>query len=377
MIEDSAVITKRFMRYDPKNKEEKEFIEIRYLGHIFRTSQWLELSDERYRKLLEDILPNPSIESVRKEFVDFFLGRTNSHKNIHDYYIRDIMYDTKYHKSHLSVNEFLASKTICGIYNGKIRMKENFFERKALAKNFIQVMDVGAGHVCKKVSNFKISSAEEILNDFQYSPKRGNNNWYDYSCGWGTRLLAALRQGVNYYGTDTNHLLYEKLVEIAKEFNECNSGYLKEPRFTDIRCQGAQQFVPEWEGIMDLCFSSPPYFFLEDYKHGDQSWKPGMSYQEWLDSFMVPVIQNCFRYLHNNGVLMINTKNFAKYPIYDDSIQIAKDAGFFLVEEKQFKNEQRYKYIDGKAEFIDTNENISVMCKSPHFNRRERKQLSF
>lgn len=373
---DTAEIKRVYQQFSTRLDKEVTMYEIHYLGHIFKTSQYLEMSDEQYEEVCREIYKTPTIEEVRKELVEFNNGSVLIPRKVFAYYVRDLMFDTRYYKALLTVNEMLASKTICGIYNGKIRVKELFFDRKELFQNFLQVMDVGAGHVCKKVSNFKVNFAEKILTDKEFFPFLGSRklNWYDYSCGWAARLLAALKQNVNYYGTDPNDALYPKLLEIAKEFNECNCP--RSPRMTDIRCQGSETFVDEWEGKMDLCFSSPPYFFMENYQHGNQSWKEGMTYEQWLDSFMRPTIENCNRYLTDDGYYMVNVKNFGKFHLYDDTRKIAEDVGFIFIKELKFKNEQRYKYVNGEPVYIDTDENVAVFRKTPPRETTRNKFLS-
>jgi tRNA1(Val) A37 N6-methylase TrmN6 len=95
----------------------------------------------------------------------------------------------------------------------------------------------------------------------------------------------------------------------------------------DIRCSGSEVFHQEWEGSMDLCFSSPPYFNLEDYKIGNQSWKPGMSYRQWVDSYLRPTIRNCYRYLKAGGKFVCNIKNFNGLDLEGDVCNIASSFG--------------------------------------------------
>jgi len=91
-----------------------------------------------------------------------------------------------------------------------------------------------------------------------------NDNWYDFSCGWGVRLLCAMSEKVNYFGTDPNYLLTDQLNLLVSDY-KANIGLTT---LTDIRTQGSQEFIPEWENTMGLAFSSPPYFDLEDYVVG-------------------------------------------------------------------------------------------------------------
>jgi hypothetical protein len=116
----------------------------------------------------------------------------------------------------------------------------------------------------------------------------------------------------------------------------------------DIRCQGSQDFVPEWEGKMGLCFSSPPYFSLEDYQIGEgQSFKPGMTYQEWRDGFIPQTVENCWRYLTKGGHFIFNVKSFRDYgtneiyPIEHDFLYESLKIGFKHVCIENMENKKR------------------------------------
>ena len=81
----------------------------------------------------------------------------------------------------------------------------------------------------------------------------------------GVRLLSSLSNNIQYYGTDTNNLLVDRLHQLADDYdrvNQCSS-------ITETRCAGSEIFVPEWVKKFGCIFSSPPYYTLEDYKAGN------------------------------------------------------------------------------------------------------------
>lgn len=51
-----------------------------------------------------------------------------------------------------------------------------------------------------------MKSIDELLENYNV-----NNKYYDFSCGWGVRLLSSLKHNVEYYGTDPNTVLCERL----------------------------------------------------------------------------------------------------------------------------------------------------------------------
>ena len=63
-------------------------------------------------------------------------------------------------------------------------------------------------------SMFPFKRAKEIMERYNT-----NGKVFDYSCGWGNRLCAALSLGPDYYGVDTNPDLVEILNRFAEDFN--------------------------------------------------------------------------------------------------------------------------------------------------------------
>src|SRR5574344_1757790 len=103
----------------------------------------------------------------------------------------------------------------------------------------------------------------------------------------------------------------------------------------------------DWENKMGLAFSSPPYFYLEDYKIGNQSYKKGMRYCDWKENYLKPTFENIFYYLIQDGYFILNINNFKNYDLVNDSIEIAKSLGFSLVGEHKLKNIKRCKSTGG------------------------------
>ena len=57
-----------------------------------------------------------------------------------------------------------------------------------------------------KPSNFPIKTVDYIINKYNI-----NDKYYDFSCGWGVRLLSSFRNNISYYGTDPNNILVQRL----------------------------------------------------------------------------------------------------------------------------------------------------------------------
>ena len=58
-----------------------------------------------------------------------------------------------------------------------------------------------------------------------------NNTVYDFSCGWGIRLMGALRFNIQYYGTDPNYILCARLQELYETWKDNVNPKVLEPKF--------------------------------------------------------------------------------------------------------------------------------------------------
>lgn len=134
--------------------------------------------------------------------------------------------------------------------------------------------------------------------------------------------------------------------------------------------QGSEKFIPQLENQIGLAFSSPPYFNLEDYKIGDQSYKPGVSYDSWKENYLEPTIKNIYKYLIDDGYFAININNFNNYNDYDlvgDTYDIALSSEFKLVDILSMKNITRCsghkEWNKGDICWHDNDEKIMVFQK--------------
>lgn len=172
----------------------------------------------------------------------------------------------------------------------------------------------------------------------------------------GGRICSALKNHVNYFGTDPNYLLTERLTNLSNDYkNVTNTN-----TYVDIRTQGSEVFIPEWENKIGVAFSSPPYFYLEDYKVGKQSYSEGTTYEEWKENYLKPTFINIKKYLIDNGYFILNINNFLNYNLVEDSIDIAENIGFKLVKEHKLNNIKR---TNSKGGFNDNSEKILVFMK--------------
>ena len=310
---------------------------ITYLGRTFKTSITKPLTDEEYHEIVDYIKTFPSKESAIDELLKVKNGGLKI-ANITGYYFLDLMYDARNGQDAWSINEALQNKKIMEYFNGKCAVNQKVFPlSEPLGERIRTAFRLCGIRCCRKVPQFPLKSINELLDRYT----NPGDNYYDFSCGWGVRALSALVHNVNYYGTDPNDKLVDKILEMKDDYdNACGTKH-----FIDIKKIGSEVFVPEWEGKMDFIFSSPPYFALEIYKSENQSYKEGMTYEDWLKSWMVPTIKNIYKYLKNDGVFAINIKDviFDKsyYTLEKDTVNIIKSLGFDLIDVHTLKNTKR------------------------------------
>lgn len=295
------------------------------------TKYWADLSDEECETIRRNYKIKPKFERVKKEIFNIIKGSAKN-TQLTRYYYEDLMYDVKKEGNKFTINEALESNDLIRSIYDKIQKKPLLFRpNEGLNRLITKAFAVGSAGLASKIANYPIKSLREILPKYCI-----NNNWYDYSCGWGARASGAAAMGVNYYGTDPNYDLVKKIEEMLDVFSNFK------PVFRDIRIQGSETFIPEWENKMGLAFSSPPYFNLEEYCVGDQSIKD-RNYDQWLSHYWEETVKNIDKYLIPEGYFLLNIKSFDKYDLEGDMRKIAEENGFIHTHSEQLENQSRPK----------------------------------
>lgn len=133
----------------------------------------------------------------------------------------------------------------------------------------------------RAVTNFKPTIAKYLCQ--KYAP---NGRVFDYSCGFGSRMLAAMSLGMEYVGCEPNLKTYENLQIFGSFLKMHTKGSFL------INSVGSEEYFPR-QGYFDFAFSSPPFFDYEIYSND-----PGQSivkyprYEDWLINFWRRVIEN-------------------------------------------------------------------------------------
>jgi len=152
-------------------------------------------------------------------------------------------------------------------------------------------------------SQFKPCIAKAIYDKYKCK------NILDFSAGWGDRLAGfyASDYGELYVGIDPkieNPAIYKQQAEFYEKHRTLFEGERK-CEFINEPAEDAD--LSKYEGIMDIVFTSPPYFNVERYSHDDtQSWVRHKAIEDWNKLFLHKALDNVWKTLRSGGLLMVN-----------------------------------------------------------------------
>jgi len=302
--------------------------EIHYKGKVLKTSHFSNISDEKCNELRTLYYMKPDIKKVYANLAAIKAGGTIV-SAITNYYVKDLMANTKLSSPKWSIAEVFECDDLIRYFYSRILASDSVYPKtKSEITNIETALRLSGGGVAMKPSNFPMKTIDNILTKYNL-----NDHYYDFSCGWGVRLLSALKNNIHYYGTDPNFVLVDRLNQIHTAYDLVNHTVTK----VDIRPTGSEIFHSDWENKIGLAFSSPPYFDLEDYKIGNQSIN-GRNYQTWLNEYFKPTIQNIKSYVISGGHIMINIKNSNQYKLYEDVFKLCDEAKLTYIETLTLNN---------------------------------------
>lgn len=298
--------------------------EINIPGGILKTKHYANLSDSECDEIREKLLRKPDYLDVQKELFSFLDGNSNNLKLVNRFFFYDLRANTLVHKQRWTVMEAIESNDLIRYFVGRIQNNPKTFEGLSLIDSIETVFRIGGAGVTKLPGNFNVKSCDYILDNYNI-----NNHYYDPCCGWGTRMLCSIRKGINYYGTDPNPYLIERLWMLNHVI--LSNGRLHSQ--VKLWEQGSEEKIDTLDNKVGLVFTSPPYYDLEDYGFGKQSIYNEdsiRSYDDWKQNYLYQTLKNSLDYLINGGIIGINIKNFDKYPIMDDVKLFLNNSGALI-----------------------------------------------
>ena len=172
----------------------------------------------------------------------------------------------------------------------------------------------------ENVQNFKNQNARAIV---EHLCPVMFGNIYDYSAGYGGRLLGitASNMRYNYTGIDPN-------TETINYLNYLNT--LLDNPGTIVQTV-SEEFAPT---DVDLAFSSPPYFNLEKYSDEDtQCMVRYTTLEEWFNGYATPTMERIYAGLNKDGCFATNIADYKSYgnktyEVVDEWVALAQRIGF-------------------------------------------------
>ena len=200
---------------------------------------------------------------------------------------------------------------------------------------------------------YGVSNFRPLIAKFIYSKYLSNITDYrpvifDYSAGWGARLLGAMSLDYDYIGVDpltsdnvrNMYVFYKDKYKLttsnASIYNACSED---NNLYDDLYDSGIK---------VDMCFSSPPYFTLEVYDKtsSTQSYNKYSEYKEWIKYYWKPTCINCYSILRDGGYFGLVIKDaYGNYNLAADMTNVLEDKKLFnyiLVDTYHFKTAQSH-----------------------------------
>ena len=176
----------------------------------------------------------------------------------------------------------------------------------------------------ENIQNFKPQNARAIV---EYLCPVLWGNVYDYSAGYGGRLLGinGSTMSYNYTAVDPN----TETIEYLNYLNDCI--YDSTGRRSTIIKNVSEVYMPE---DVDLAFSSPPYFNLEKYSdEPTQCMNQFKTLDEWFEGYVVPTMANIHKGLNPDGVFATNIADYkvggkTEFKVCERWIATAEKLGF-------------------------------------------------
>src|ERR1700722_2326429 len=161
---------------------------------------------------------------------------------------------------------------------------------------------------------------------------------FDYSMGYGQRLLAAmsLKHNVKYVGVDP----FEKSVNSNKNiFEFLNNNIPGINKSAEIIQSGSENYYDEkYAGKVNVAFSSPPYFNTEMYEDNATQAGHNGDYSYFINDWWGKTVDNIGKLLIDNGYFILNVKEqVGKFNIFEDMKNVAISKGFKQIDLFQMK----------------------------------------
>jgi hypothetical protein len=186
----------------------------------------------------------------------------------------------------------------------------------------------------KMPTNYNPMRAKAIYECF--CPKNGVI--YDYSCGFGARMLGALssKNNYTYIGVEPCTETYDNLLNLGSYIEQCTN----RKNSYKIYKECSENHI-EPNSSVDFIFSCPPFFNLEHYSTEDtQSEIKFANYDNWVNNYVYNTVKNSYDMLKTGGYFAVDINNYSDesknyYHITEDWLEQLEKVGFKFI--KKYK----------------------------------------
>lgn len=217
------------------------------------------------------------------------------------------------------------------------------------------IQGIRSSRVGFAASNFKPIIAKYIYGKYlKYGDKV-----FDYSCGWGARMIAAWSLNLQYIGVDP--LTADNLKTFDKRYLDGDFDIYKSCSESKI----AYNRVRKKYGNVDMCLSCPPYFTLEKYSDNEkQCYNKFDNYKDWITKYWRKTVKNCYSILKDGGyfVLIIKDK-YDTFNLKDDMCKVIEKCGMTIVETLQYDSSRDHLTQKRKTGVVMNNSEYILVYK--------------
>lgn len=226
---------------------------------------------------------------------------------------------------------------------------------KKLVKNRLQYADrltPAAFRTGIKLTKACVSNFKPAIAKYLYSQYCINGKLLDYSCGFGSRMLAAMSLGMEYSGFEPAEKTHANLLKFGTFLQKRIGGSF------DIKKSGSEE-APFKENYFGFAFSSPPYYDFEHYsKDLGQSIVKFPSMEDWHKGYWFKTMENCYRSLIDEGFFGICLSSTNLGDLFDRTFAYAKEIGFYF--HRDYAVPFKHVFSGG-----DKSETILIFSKKP------------
>lgn len=322
--------------WNKRGKDRKDLVD--WVFNYYRKSGFpsLKLSDKILKNAFNSIKKIKSNSVLNEE--GYIKNTSSTGTNIIKHFCGEKYYGSKLGKSRSTYDVFINDDLLMKVLKNRMgwcQSGEDGTKRPYVfgITDKMILQGIRSSGLSINVSQFKPAVAKFLYN--KYVPDNGKV--FDYSAGWGARLLGAMSLGLEYYGTDPH---------TYKELNNILEYYGGKGRIFD-QCSEDSNFYHLIPNV-DFVMSSPPYFNLEIYcDESSQSYNRHDNYEKWLNDYWKETVYNSIGLLNANGKFcFIAVGQVGKMNLYQDMLNICTNIGLKVEEELCFKTSNSH--LSGK-----------------------------